>query len=129
MIEEKTFLPLGSIVILKGTLKKLMIVNRANVVSGKYFDYGAILYPEGMIDDNLAYFNGKDIVKVVSEGYTDDDDVLMVEQLSQAKEEYLGSSAQEIEKIISAPETATTEAADLEDDPFAAVRDMEDDDE
>lgn len=38
MTEEKTFLPLGSIVILKGALKKLMIVNRANLVKDQYFD-------------------------------------------------------------------------------------------
>ncbi|WP_158676962.1 DUF4176 domain-containing protein, partial [Clostridium acetobutylicum] len=33
MMEEKSFLPLGSIVILKGAIKKLMIVSRANVVN------------------------------------------------------------------------------------------------
>ncbi|URZ08862.1 DUF4176 domain-containing protein [Clostridium felsineum] len=129
MMEEKGFLPLGSIVILKGAVKKLMIVSRANVLNNKYFDYGAILYPEGMVDENVAYFNGKDIVKVVSEAYTDDDDDLMVEQLVQAKEEYLASNAEEIEKNVSAPETAPTAAADFDDDPFAAVRDMEDEDE
>lgn len=128
-MEEKGFLPLGSIVILKGAMKKLMIVNRASVVNNKYFDYGAILYPEGMIDENVAYFNGKDIVKVVSEAYTDDDDALMVEQLCQAKEEYLASSMQEIEKNVLVPETAPKVAANASDDPFAAVRDMEDNNE
>lgn len=129
MIEEKSFLPLGSIVILRGALKKLMIISRASVLNDKYFDYGAILYPEGMIDENVAYFNSKDIVKVVSEAYTDDDDALLVEQLCQAKEEYLASRVQEIEKNVSAPETAQAEAGDSDDDPFASVRDMEDDDE
>ncbi|AAK81627.1 hypothetical protein BJV85_000193 [Clostridium acetobutylicum] len=128
MMEEKSFLPLGSIVILKGAIKKLMIVSRANVVNNNYFDYGAILYPEGMIDENVAYFNGKDILKVVSEAYTDDDDALMVEQLCQAKEEYLASSV-EIKENVSAPETAAAEEGNFDDDPFAAVRDMEDDDE
>lgn len=129
MIDEKSFLPLGSIVILKGAMKKLMIVSRASVLNNKYFDYGAILYPEGMVDENIAYFNGKDIVKVVSEAYTDDDDALMVKQLCQAKEEYLASSMQETEKNSSVPETLPTAAADLDDDPFASVRDMEDEDE
>ncbi|MCL2113908.1 MAG: DUF4176 domain-containing protein [Streptococcaceae bacterium] len=123
MTEERTFLPLGSIVILKGALKKLMIVNRANVVDGKYFDYGAILYPEGMIDANLAYFNHEDILKVVFEAYTDDDDALMVEQLTQAKDEFLSSNAEKTIQVVS--ETVTVETVD--DDPFASVRDMEDD--
>ncbi|WP_250930822.1 DUF4176 domain-containing protein [Clostridium felsineum] len=106
-----------------------MIVSRANVVNNNYFDYGAILYPEGMVDENVAYFNSKDIFKIVSEAYTDEDDALIVEQLVQAKEEYLASSVKEIEENVSAQETVSTEEADLEDDPFAAVRDMEDEDE
>ena len=123
MTEEKTFLPLGSIVILKGALKKLMIVNRANFVKDQYFDYGAILYPEGMIDGNLAYFNNDDIFKVISKAYTDDDDTLMVEQLTQAKETFLASSGKEVEQVVS--EAVIAQATD--DDPFASVRDMETD--
>ena len=123
MTEEKTFLPLGSIVILKGALKKLMIVNRANLVKDQYFDYGAILYPEGMIDGNLAYFNNDDIFKVISKAYTDDDDTLMVEQLTQAKETFLASSGKEVEQVVS--EAVIAQATD--DDPFASVRDMETD--
>ena len=123
MTEEKTFLPLGSIVILKGALKKLMIINRANLVKDQYFDYGAILYPEGMIDGNLAYFNNDDIFKVISKAYTDDDDTLMVEQLTQAKETFFASSGKEVEQVVS--ETVIAQATD--DDPFASVRDMETD--
>ena len=123
MTEEKTFLPLGSIVILKGALKKLMIVNRANLVKDQYFDYGAILYPEGMIDGNLAYFNNDDIFKVISKAYTDDDDTLMVAQLTQAKETFFASSGKEVEQVVS--ETVIAQATD--DDPFASVRDMETD--
>jgi hypothetical protein len=128
MTEEKNFLPLGSIVILKGALKKLMIVNRANVVKSKYMDYGAILYPEGMIDENLAYFNQEDILKVVSEAYTDDDDALMVEQLLQAKDEYLASQAKEPVQVVSET-VAVTATVEEDDDPFASVRDMGGDDE
>ena len=123
MTEEKTFLPLGSIVILKGALKKLMIVNRANLVKDQYFDYGAILYPEGMIDGNLAYFSNDDIFKVISKAYTDDDDTLMVEQLTQAKETFLASSGKEVEQVVS--EAVIAQATD--DDPFASGRDMETD--
>ena len=121
MTEEKTFSPLGSIVILKGALKKLMIINRANLVKDQYFDYGAILYPEGMIDGNLAYFNNDDIFKVISKAYTDDDDTLMVEQLTQAKETFFASSGKKVEQVVS--ETVIAQATD--DDPFASVRDME----
>lgn len=126
MTEEKAFLPLGSIVILKGALKKLMIISRGSTLNNSYFDYGAILYPEGMIDENIAYFNQEDIIKSVQEGYTDNDDALMVDQLSQAKAEYLASEKPEGQVTVT--ETvidASIEVAD--DDPFTAVRDMEDD--
>ena len=123
MTEENTFLPLGSIVIPKGAPKKLMIVNRANLVKDQYFDYGAILYPEGMIDGNLAYFNNDDIFKAISKAYTDDDDTLMVEQLTQAKETFFASSGKEVEQVVS--EAVIAQATD--DDPFASVRDMETD--
>ncbi|GAB2024706.1 DUF4176 domain-containing protein [Lactovum odontotermitis] len=123
MTEENTFLPLGSLVILKGALKKLMIVNRACLFDGKYFDYGAVLYPEGMIDNNLAYFSQEDIFKVVFESFTDDDDNLMVEQLRQAKEAYFAAQRQPAESMQTALETLTQPD---DDDPFATVRDMED---
>lgn len=122
MTEEKTLLPLGSLVIIKGALKKLMIVNRANVVADNYFDYGAILYPEGMIDENLAYFNQEDILKIVSKAYSDDDDELMVEQLLQAKEEYLASRQNDDIETVSEEDTVDFEK---EEDPFASIRDME----
>ncbi|GAB2025985.1 DUF4176 domain-containing protein [Lactovum odontotermitis] len=120
MTEENTFLPIGSLVILKeGAIKKLMIVQRANVAEGRYFDYGAVLYPEGMVDDNLVYFNKEDIFKVIFEAYTDEDNTLMTEKLVQMKEEFLASPP---------PAPAVSETAlfkEEDDDPFASVRDME----
>ena len=46
-------LPLGSIVILKGGFKKLMIIGR-KIVQGEnkeFYDYLGCLYPEGDIGD------------------------------------------------------------------------------
>ncbi len=78
-------LPLGSVVILKGNVKKMMIIARliALPVKGQVyrFDYGACLYPEGMVGDRLIYFNHEDIFKVVQEGYTDDDNEIMLENI------------------------------------------------
>ncbi|EFX35827.1 DUF4176 domain-containing protein [Streptococcus infantis] len=31
------------------------------------FDYGACLYPEGVVGENLIYFNHEDIFKIVQE--------------------------------------------------------------
>lgn len=82
---EEKYLPLGSIVIIDGGVKKLMVTARAVAAqydgSMKNFDYGACLYPEGIVGDSLLYFNHEDIMKVVSKGYQDEDDALMQDNL------------------------------------------------
>ena len=84
-MSEAKMLPLGSVVILKGNVKKMMIIARliALPVKGQVyrFDYGACPYPEGMVGDSLIYFNQEDIFKVVQEGYTDDDNEIMLENI------------------------------------------------
>jgi hypothetical protein len=84
-MEHVDFLPLGSIVIVQGGIKKLMIVSRAVAVNidgkQKFFDYGACAYPEGIIGDKAMYFNHEQIFKVINEGYTDDDNELVLESI------------------------------------------------
>lgn len=46
------------------------------------FDYGACLYPEGVVGENLIYFNHEDIFKIVQEGYTNDENELMLEKIA-----------------------------------------------
>ncbi len=85
-MEEIKFLPIGSIVVLKGGIQKLMIVSRAvNVKTAdgdKYFDYGGCIYPIGLINDKVAYFKREDILKIIYEGYSDEDNELMVENIN-----------------------------------------------
>ncbi|MCP8857190.1 DUF4176 domain-containing protein [Latilactobacillus fuchuensis] len=87
-MEQVAFLSLGSIIILRGTVKKLSIAQRGVQLPSKdggaprYFDYGAILYPEGLVEDQLVYFNHEQILKVIFEGYRDEDDALIVGELN-----------------------------------------------
>lgn len=80
-------LPLGSIVLLKGGSKKVMIIARSLTLNhnGKtvLFDYAAVAYPEGLTGDQLAYFNADKIGKVVFEGYHDVEDENMVETIQE----------------------------------------------
>lgn len=50
-MSQQAFLPIGTIVILKGSEKKMMIVSRLVTTSIEeevvYFEYGACAYPEG----------------------------------------------------------------------------------
>ena len=83
--EQITYLPLGSIAIVKGGVKKLMVVARG--VATKFndrivaFDYAGCVYPEGIIDEQLMYFNHEDISKVYFEGFTDEDNEIMLDNL------------------------------------------------
>lgn len=81
-------LPLGSIVIMKGSTKKVMIMSRAiaTIIEGQtvYFEYGACLYPEGLVGDQLLYFNDEDILKVIHQGFSDEEDDLMQENIQAA---------------------------------------------
>lgn len=87
-MEKKEFLPLGSVIVINGSIKKFMIIARGlNVKNGdktRYFDYGGCYYPEGVIGDSMMYFNHKDIMKVLAQGYDDDDNKIMVENINNA---------------------------------------------
>ena len=86
-MEKNDYIPLGSVVYLKGGIKKLLIVARAiNVVNnGKqyFFDYGGVLYPEGITGDQMAYFNHDDIGSVFFRGCDDDENKGMTEAINQ----------------------------------------------
>lgn len=86
MEKKIKYLPLGSVVVLKGGIKKLIIVARGLQIKygeeDKFFDYGASEYPDGIVGDKLAYFNHDAITKVVFEGYSDDDDKTVVENIN-----------------------------------------------
>ena len=75
------YLPLGSIVVLNGSVKKLMITARGMLTgegeNRRIYDYGAALYPEGVMDEKMLFFDQKDIYRIVFEGYTDMDDEIM----------------------------------------------------
>lgn len=70
------YLPIGSIVLLKGGTKKLMIFgimqsDQSDALSEEY-DYIAVPYPEGNMGQEYQYlFNADDIATVVSHGYED----------------------------------------------------------
>lgn len=90
-MENSNYLPLGSIVMLQNATQKLMIISRAISVNnnGKvfFFDYGGVPYPEGLMGDQMAYFNSDGIEKVIFEGYRDIDDEIMVDRINKYLEE------------------------------------------
>lgn len=83
---ESRLLPLGSVIRVSGA-RLLVVVARGLMltVDGEpvYVDYGACLYPEGMIGDSMLYLNADDVVEVVHEGFSDEDDARHLAELKE----------------------------------------------
>ena len=88
-IGEK-YLPIGTVVILKGATKRIMITGFASMspeTGDKIFDYSGCTYPEGFMNYNeVCVFDHNQIDKVFFKGYSDEEDKeikkVLVEQLS-----------------------------------------------
>lgn len=69
----KTYLPIGSVVLLRNGTKKVMIYGRRQMQkdNGQMWDYIACLYPEGNINEEYMFlFNHEDIAEVIYRGYS-----------------------------------------------------------
>lgn len=89
-IGEK-YLPIGTVVVLKGATKRIMITGFASMspeTGDIIFDYSGCPYPEGFLNYNeVCVFNHEQIEKVYAKGYTDEEETeykkALVEQLEQ----------------------------------------------
>lgn len=87
MENTNKLLPLGSLVLVKGTVKKVMIIARGLAVNEKeglkVYDYGAVTYPEGMIGENILNFDREAVEEVLHEGYADEEEERMTANLEE----------------------------------------------
>ena len=69
----KELLPIGSVVLLEGGEKRLMVFGvKQSQNAGEEYDYIGVLYPEGNIGEGGQYmFNHSDIKEVYFRGYED----------------------------------------------------------
>lgn len=86
-VNEK-YLPIGSVVLMKGAKKRAMITGYAvkSPESGdKLWDYIGCLYPEGMVtpDKNLL-FDHENIDKIFAVGYSDEEQKNFIQLLNKA---------------------------------------------
>lgn len=85
----KKFLPIGSVVLLKESQKRIMIVGvkQKQVDSDKVWDYSACLYPEGILNpDKLFLFDNEQIERLYFVGLQDGEGLAFLERLSQMKD-------------------------------------------
>lgn len=74
----KELLPIGSVVLLKGAKRRLMICGRLQYLEGdnRLYDYSGCLYPEGITDPKQMYvFDGGSIEQVVAVGLQDEEEM------------------------------------------------------
>lgn len=81
------YLPIGTIVMLKGGQKRLMITGFCIVSDddkNKMYDYSGCLYPEGILSANeTAVFDHEQIDRVYNEAYTDEEELEFKKKLKE----------------------------------------------
>jgi hypothetical protein len=88
MMEQ--YLPLGSVVLLNGGDKRVMIFGRRQraISDGKMWDYMGCLYPEGSIVERHYYlFNNDQIERVFFIGFQDEEEWLFQHSLRETATE------------------------------------------
>lgn len=85
--EHGKFLPAGSVVLLEGATKRLMITGFCTMDSANsdvMYDYCGCLYPEGMISsDETALFNHDQIKEIYHIGLSDEEEVAFKQKLNE----------------------------------------------
>ena len=83
----KKYLPLGTVVTLKETEKKIMIIGRYQVCNEKIYDYSGCLFPEGYLGkDKMYVFNNDDIDMVYYIGMQNEEEFAFRKALSEVQE-------------------------------------------
>ena len=82
MSDENKYLPIGTIVLLKGGTKKIMIIGYKAIVNEVQnnesketeWDYSGCIYPEGMLSsDQLLLFDHSQINQIFFTGFNDEE--------------------------------------------------------
>lgn len=82
-------LPIGSVVLLSGAEKRLMIfgVGQTDVTNDISYDYIGVVYPEGNMGTETQFlFNHKDITQVCFRGFEDEERDDFISRLQSAYE-------------------------------------------
>ena len=108
----ESLLPVGSVVLLKGASKRVVIIGRIQVMSGDptVYDYVSCPFPEGLVDTNeLFFFNRDDVERVYFIGFQDQEELqFRAERLAPLGELYVDEDGQIAERARpEEPEVAT----------------------
>lgn len=89
----KQLLPLGSVVLLKESTKRIMIIGRYQQElgdDGAAWDYSACLYPEGNIGpDKTFLFNNDQVERVFFLGFQDEEEFAFLSRLAEEAPQFM----------------------------------------
>ena len=114
-MQREKYLPIGTVVLLKGGKKRAMITGFCSVAQekpDKIYDYSGCVYPEGYLSSNqVCLFDHDQIDRVFYVGYEDEEEKLFKEKLNRIvdtiEKERAENPSQEVasEEVEKAPET------------------------
>ena len=108
------YLPIGTVVMLKGASKRLMITGFCTMPADKkdeMYDYSGCLYPEGFLSsDQTALFNHDQIEKIYHVGLSDEED----KKFKQTLEVILNNTAKKDIKPSNSNQPSTSSVPTLE---------------
>ena len=84
-MDVRRLLPIGSVVMLKGGEKRLMIfgVKQKKADTNELYDYISVIYPEGNIGtQGQLLFNHEDIEQIFLRGYEDEERAGFIDKLA-----------------------------------------------
>lgn len=107
---REKYLPIGTVVLLKGGRKRAMITGFCSVAQEnqeKIYDYSGCVYPEGYLSSNqVCLFDHDQIEKIFFVGFEDDEEVAFKDKLN---------------KIVASIETSSAEDEEVEEAPVGAT--------
>lgn len=101
---NEKFLPIGTVVLLKGGKKRAMITGFCSIAQEnqeKIYDYSGCVYPEGYLSSNqVCLFDHDQIEKIFFLGYADEEERMFKDKLNKIvasieNEEPIGGTAQQ----------------------------------
>lgn len=111
------YLPIGTVVLLKGGRKRAMITGFCSVAQEnqeKIYDYSGCVYPEGYLSSNqVCLFDHDQIDKIFFVGYEDEEEKMFKEKLNQIVSSIENKPSFEEAAPASVPSTPSVEPVSI----------------
>ena len=92
MEKREKFLPIGSVVLLNGGKKKIMITGFCSIAADdktRVYDYSGCIYPEGYLNSNqICLFDHDQIEEIYFIGYENEEEEKFKNQLNEVFEDF-----------------------------------------